>query len=67
VNLPTRGLRHSFSQVLQAEPGKPMTVSFAATDLRDVNWTARILGAGVAFLVLWIGVATVTNRMTRHA
>jgi len=34
VNLPTRGLRHSFAQVLQTETGKPMLVSFTADNTR---------------------------------
>lgn len=56
VNLPMRGLRHSFSQVLQTEVGKPMLVSFVASNAKAVNWPMRI---GLALLVLgglWWGV-----------
>lgn len=66
VNLPTRGLRHSFTQVLQTETGKAMTVSFQAENAKSVNWIGRIGGGVVGFLALWALVAVVTGRMTQH-
>jgi hypothetical protein len=53
VNLPVRGLRHSFSQVLQTEVGKPMTIRLLAVSNRAVSWPRRIALGATAFLVLW--------------
>ncbi|HEY2952551.1 MAG TPA: hypothetical protein VGK40_08215, partial [Verrucomicrobiae bacterium] len=38
ANLPTRGLRHSFAQILQTEVNKPMTILLTATNTKDVGW-----------------------------
>jgi Tfp pilus assembly protein FimT len=62
VALPTRGLRHSFTQVLQTEIGKPMTVHLLASNTHAINWLNRILGPIGAFLVLWGIVTLITNR-----
>jgi type II secretory pathway pseudopilin PulG/uncharacterized membrane protein (UPF0136 family) len=56
VNLPTRGLRHSFSQALQTEVGKPMLVQFVAVSANAASWPMRLGGAVLAFAALW-GVA----------
>jgi len=53
VNLPTHGVRHAFTQVLQTEIGKPMTVRFSATNTRRANWPVRILGGAAVWGVLW--------------
>jgi competence protein ComGC len=53
VNLPTRGLRHSFSQVLQTEVGKPMLVQFVAVSANAALWPMRLVGAVLAFAALW--------------
>ena len=53
VNLPARGLRHSFSQILQTEVGKPMLVSFVASNGKAANWPVRIALVVVAFIGLW--------------
>jgi hypothetical protein len=66
VNLPTRGLRHSFAQVLQAEPGKPMTVSFIAENAMTVNWPKRVATGLAGFLALWVVVAFVSGRVSRR-
>ena len=66
VNLPTRGLRHSFTQVLQTETGKAMTVSFHAENTKDVNWLGRIAVGVVGFLALWVVVAVGTSRMSHR-
>jgi prepilin-type processing-associated H-X9-DG protein len=66
VNLPTRGLRHSFTQVLQTEIGKPMTVGFQAQNTKTVNWPKRVAGGAGAFLALWVVVALVVVRTPRH-
>jgi hypothetical protein len=53
VNLPARGLRHSFSQILQTEVGKPMLVSFVASNAKAANWPLRIGLIALAFGGLW--------------
>lgn len=66
VNLPTRGLRHSFTQVLQTEIGKPMTVGFQAQNTKTVNWPKRVAGGAGAFLALWVVVALAVVRAPRR-
>jgi len=53
VNLPARGQRHSFSQILQTEVGKPMLVSFVASNAKAANWPVRIGLIVIAFVGLW--------------
>ena len=53
VNLPTRGLRHTFSQVLQTEVGKPMLVSFVAANAKAASWPLRIVLFCAGFVALW--------------
>ena len=53
VNLPTRGVRLAFAQVLQTEIRKPMTIQFTATNTRFIPWPTRLLGGGLGFLALW--------------
>jgi len=68
VNLPTRGQRHSFSQVLQTEIDKPMTIQFQAASSRDIGWMKKFIYAMGTFLMLWIFVAVVLNRRdVQHA
>jgi hypothetical protein len=62
VNLPTRGLRHAFTQVLQTEEGKAMTIHLLASNSRAISWPKRILGPGAAFLLLWGLVALLAHR-----
>jgi hypothetical protein len=62
VNLPQRGLRYSFSQVLQTEVGKAMTVELFAADSRAINWNGRIAGGVVGFLILWALFAWIGRR-----
>src|SRR5256886_8849603 len=59
VNLPTRGLRHSFSQVLQTEVGKPMLVSFVAASAKAASWPMRIGLFALSFVGLWAVVSWV--------
>lgn len=63
VNLPTRGTRLSFAQVLQTETGKPLLVGFTADNLKTVSWPRRIGGGLLSFGVLWGLVAFVTARV----
>jgi hypothetical protein len=62
VNLPTRGLRHSFTQVLQTEVNKPMTVEFRAANSKDGGWFKFLLNGVAAFALLWMLTAVVLNR-----
>ncbi|HMP83958.1 MAG TPA: hypothetical protein PKA41_14765, partial [Verrucomicrobiota bacterium] len=64
VNLPLRGLRYEFTQVLQTEVNKPMTVEFSATNTKTGHWLKRIGFGLVGFGVLWALMAFVTTR--RH-
>jgi type II secretory pathway pseudopilin PulG len=64
VNLPTRGLRHGFTQILQTEPGKPLTIELLATSARTVSWPGRLGAAALAFLALWSAVALALRRST---
>jgi len=64
VNLPLRGQRHVFTQVLQTEVNKPMTVEFAARNLKAGGWLKPIALTLAAFLALWIAVAVFAQRRT---
>ena len=64
VNLPLRGLRHVFTQVLQTEVNKPMTVEFTARNLKAGGWLKPIALTLAAFLALWIAVAVFAQRRT---
>lgn len=62
VNLPLRGLRYAFTQVLQTEENKPMTIQLSASNTKTGNWLKRV-GMGLAgFLALWGMVAVVAAR-----
>jgi type II secretory pathway pseudopilin PulG len=63
VNLPVRGVHFGFTQVLQTEPGKPMTILMQAVNSRAVNWPTRLLMVGAAFLLLW-GMVALMSRLT---
>ena len=64
INLPTRGLRHVFSQVLQTEISKPMTIHLLATNAKMISWPRRILAAIGGFCLLWLLVARLTAKIT---
>ena len=65
VNLPVRGQRFAFTQVLQTEGGQPMTFLLAAENTKLVHWPSR-LGAGLAaFLMLWV-LVSVLSRATQN-
>jgi Tfp pilus assembly protein PilE len=67
VNLPTQGVRHAFTQVLQTEVGKPMTVEFVATNDRGAGWPKKIGLSAAGFVALWMAVAGVCVRRERQA
>ena len=62
VNLPLRGQRHAFTQVLQTEVNKPMTVEFTARNQKAGGWLKPIALALGAFLALWSAVAVFAQR-----
>jgi tetratricopeptide (TPR) repeat protein len=64
VNLPTRGVRYSFSQVLQTELRKPMTIHLLAENTKVPSWTIRLLLGVLCFAVLWAIVALFNRRKT---
>lgn len=57
ANLPTRGFRYSFVQVLQTEPDKPLVVRFHANNQREVGWFRRLLWVVGGFLAVWFAAA----------
>jgi prepilin-type processing-associated H-X9-DG protein len=63
VNLPVRGQRFVFTQVLQTESGRPMTIQFFAASTKAVSWPMRILTVVVAFFGLW-GLVTILSWLT---
>ncbi|HEV2454012.1 MAG TPA: hypothetical protein VGY98_07110, partial [Verrucomicrobiae bacterium] len=65
VNLPIRGLRFAFTQVLQTEIGKPMMIRLFAENTKMVHWPMRVLQFGFAFIVLWTIVALVSHYTNR--
>jgi hypothetical protein len=62
ANLPTRGQRHLFTQILQTEENKPLTISFSAANAREPSWLGRLAWGALGFIVLWIVVASVAAR-----
>jgi hypothetical protein len=64
VNLPTRGLRHTFTQVLQTEVNKPMTIQFRASNAEHIGWLKVAINTVAAFLILWLLTAAFFNRRT---
>jgi hypothetical protein len=67
VNLPTRGVRHAFTQVLQTEVDKPMTIRLLATSAKTVSWPTRLAALVGGFVLLWIGVAAFTRQFASRA
>jgi hypothetical protein len=67
ANFPTHGQKLSFSQVLQTEVNKPMTVRFQATNTKELGWFRRAVYAAGGFLMLWIFVTVAASRAGRRA
>jgi len=64
VNLPTRGLRYAFTQVLQTEVSKPMTIGLFAENTKAPSWTNRLVFGLAGFVALWVFFAWVAPRKT---
>ncbi len=62
ANLPLRGQRHLFSQVLQTEIDKPMTIRFSAATTKETGWFKNAIYSAAGFLMLWIFVGAVAKR-----
>jgi hypothetical protein len=62
INLPTRGVKLSFSQVLQTEVQKPLTVKLHAKNTKEIGWPKKFLWGALGFAALWSGVAGLSRR-----
>lgn len=68
VNLPVRGQRLAFMQVLQTEGGKPMTFLLSAANTKIVHWPSRLGMVLATFAGLWLIVAMLSRvTQNRHA
>jgi len=65
VNLPTRGLSYAFTQVLQTEVNKPLTIRLVAANTRTGHWPARLGLSLAGFLALW-GIVVAALRTARR-
>ncbi|HSH93959.1 MAG TPA: type II secretion system protein, partial [Roseimicrobium sp.] len=65
VNLPTRGLVQSFTQVMQTEGDKPMVIGLEVSNTRDVGWLKLFVRWTAAFIVLWILCAITLRKRTQ--
>ena len=66
VNLPTRGLRHSFVQVLQTEVDKPLTIRLSAVNESEAGWFMLTALGAAGFALTWL-VATALIHFRRPA
>jgi hypothetical protein len=55
VNLPKYGIRHSFTQVLQTEVDRPLTITLRAANDRETSWLGLTARSIAGFAALWIG------------
>lgn len=62
VNLPIRGLHYTFTQILQTDQDKPMTISLKAVSLQRRGWTSPLALGGGIFLVSWMWAARARAR-----
>ena len=66
VNLPVRGQHFTFTQVLQTEGGRPMTIQLFAASTKAVNWPLRGLVADRCVFGA-VGMVAILSRLTLHA
>ena len=66
VNLPTRGVRYSFAQVLQTESSKPLTIQFRAENTKMPAWGTRLMLGLVCFGVIWMGMGLMMRGASRR-
>ncbi len=53
VNLPTRGLHHGFTQILQTQVDKPLSIQFTAANTRSGGLFRQAFDCALALLLLW--------------
>jgi hypothetical protein len=63
VNLPTRGVHYAFTQILQTEVQKPLTIQFTAANTRTGGVIGRLAGGVLGLAVLWILVQLLLSRL----
>jgi hypothetical protein len=66
VNLPTRGVRYAFSQALQTQTGRPLTVRMAVDNDAAPAWGLRICGGVAGFLLIWAATAWALSTATHR-
>ncbi|MBI5684855.1 MAG: hypothetical protein HZC54_07230 [Verrucomicrobia bacterium] len=62
VNLPTHGVKHVFTQVLQTDLARPMTIRFDALNTRAIGWPVKAGLGVVAFGLLWLATVLTLRR-----
>ncbi|HVY71528.1 MAG TPA: hypothetical protein VHH73_16465, partial [Verrucomicrobiae bacterium] len=63
ANLPTRGLCHTFTQVLQTEVDHPLTVEFTAANDRATGWFKTAVLCAAGFGLVWLFAAFAVERI----
>ena len=53
VNLPTRGLHHGFTQVLQTQVDKPLSIQFNASNTRTGGLFRNMFDGVLVLILLW--------------
>ncbi|MGN6553854.1 MAG: hypothetical protein ACTHLW_09045, partial [Verrucomicrobiota bacterium] len=59
--------RRAFTQVLQTEVNKPMTIQLLAVSTKAVSWPMRLATAAAAFLLLWGAISVFLRMIGRRA
>ena len=67
VNLPTRGLHHAFTQVLQTEVNKALSIQFTAANTQTGGLFRQSLVWALALVVLWVIVKLLLTRQPQEA
>jgi uncharacterized protein YjcR len=65
VNLPTRGVHYAFTQILQTEVDKPLSIQFNAANTRSGGLFGKLVLGVLGFVVLWIFVELLLSRRPR--
>jgi general secretion pathway protein G len=65
ANLPTRGLHHAFTQILQTEVDKPLSIQFTAANTRTGGLFRQAFDCALGLFLLWAIVRTLLSRQPR--
>ena len=65
ANLPTRGLHHAFTQILQTEVDKPLSIQFTAANTRTGGLFRQVFDCALGLFLLWAIVKSILGRQTR--